>query len=286
MFVVDSQVHLWLDESPDRPWVKGARERLIKNGHRTDAFTYEECLEHMDKAGVDRVMIVPGSWEGDRIDYALKACEAHPDRFAVMARIPQNKPEEAKAMLKDWQSIPCVKGTRITFHRPIDRNWMIDGTMDWYWPFAEKHNIKTMIHAPIWKRETGEVAERHPGLRLIIDHMGIFTRMMDDAIEYWVEETIELAKHPNIFVKVSAIPSYSSQPYPFENVNKYVRMVVDAFGAKRCFWGTDLTRQLNHGLTYTDCIEHFTKHMGFTQEQLEWIMGRGISDCLDWPATR
>ena len=89
MFLVDSQVHLWLDESPDRPWVKGARERLIKNGHRTDAFTYEECLEHMDKAGVDRVMIVPGSWEGDRIDYALKACEAHPDRFAVMARIPQ-----------------------------------------------------------------------------------------------------------------------------------------------------------------------------------------------------
>ena len=127
MFLVDSQVHLWLDESPDRPWVKGARERLIKNGHRTDAFTYEECLEHMDKAGVDRVMIVPGSWEGDRIDYALKACEAHPDRFAVMARIPQNKPEEAMAMLKDWQSIPYVKGTRITFHRPIDRNWMIDG---------------------------------------------------------------------------------------------------------------------------------------------------------------
>jgi predicted TIM-barrel fold metal-dependent hydrolase len=286
MFIVDSQVHLWLDESPDRPWVKGARERLIKNGHRTDAFTYEECLQHMDKAGVDRVMIVPGSWEGDRIDYALKACEAHPDRFAVMARIPQNKPAEAMAMLKDWQSIPYVKGTRITFHRPIDRNWMIDGTMDWYWPFAEKHNINTMIHAPIWKRETGEVAKKHPGLKLIIDHMGIFTRMMDDAIEYWVEETIELADNPNIYVKVSAIPSYSSQPYPFENVNKYVRMVVDAFGAKRCFWGTDLTRQLNHGMTYTDCIEHFTKHMGFSQEQLEWIMGRGISECLNWPATR
>lgn len=286
MFIVDSQVHLWLDESPDRPWVKGARERLIKNGHRTEAFTYEECLKHMDEAGVDRVMIVPGSWEGDRIDYALKACEAHPDRFAVMARIPQNKPAEAKAMLKDWQSIPHVKGTRLTFHRPIDRNWMIDGTMDWYWPFAEEHGVRTMIHAPIWKRETGEIAKKHPGLRLIIDHMGIFTRMMDDAIEYWVEETLELADNPNIYVKVSAIPSYSSKPFPFENVNKYVRMVVDAFSAQRCFWGTDLTRQLNHGMTYTDCIEHFTKHMGFSGEQLEWIMGRGISECLDWPATR
>jgi len=262
MFIVDSQVHLWLDESPERPWLPGARERMIKNGHRTEAFTYQECLQLMDEAGVDRVMIVPGSWEGDRIDYALEACEKHPDRFGVMARIPQNKPEEAMAMLKDWQSIPAVKGTRLTFHRPVDRNWMIDGTMNWYWPFAEKMNIKTMIHAPLWKRETGEVAKRHPGLKLIIDHMGIFTRLVDDAIDYWVEETIELARHPNIYVKVSAIPSYSTQPYPYENVNKYVRQVVEAFGANRCFWGTDLTRQISHGLTYKQCIEHFTKHMG------------------------
>lgn len=84
---------------------------------------------------------------------------------------------------------------------------------------------------------------------------------------------------------VSAIPSFSTKEYPFENVNTYVRDVVKAFGARRCFWGTDLTRQLNHGLSYTMCIEHFTKHMGFTAEQLEWIMGRGINECLDWPAT-
>jgi predicted TIM-barrel fold metal-dependent hydrolase len=44
---------------------------MIKNGHRTEAFTYQECIHHMDEAGVDRVMIVPGSWEGDRIDYEV-----------------------------------------------------------------------------------------------------------------------------------------------------------------------------------------------------------------------
>ena len=48
---------------------------------------------------VDRRALPAPSWEGDRIDYALEACEAHPDRFGIMARIPQNKPEEAKAML-------------------------------------------------------------------------------------------------------------------------------------------------------------------------------------------
>ena len=88
MFIVDSQVHIWKEETPDRPWVPGARERIRLNGHREEAFTYQECLALMDEAGVDRVVIVPPSWEGDRIDYSLEACEAHPDRFGIMARDP------------------------------------------------------------------------------------------------------------------------------------------------------------------------------------------------------
>jgi hypothetical protein len=34
-----------------------------------------------------------------------------------------------------------VKGTGLTFHRQVDRNWMIDSTCDWYWPLAEELGI-------------------------------------------------------------------------------------------------------------------------------------------------
>ena len=54
MFIVDSQVHSWREETPDRPWVPGARERMRLNGHREEAFTYQECLKLMDEAGVNR----------------------------------------------------------------------------------------------------------------------------------------------------------------------------------------------------------------------------------------
>lgn len=286
MFIVDSQVHIWKEETPERPWIKGARERMALNGHRLEPFTYQECIGLMDAAGVDRALILPPSWEGDRVDYALEACEAYPDRFGIMARVPQNKPNEAKAMLRDWQHIPYIKGTRLTFHRPQDRNWMIDGTADWYWPFAEELGVKTMVHAPIWKAELGKIAGKHPKLRIIIDHMGIMARCVDDAIGYWVSETADLHEHPNIYVKVSAVPGYSTQPYPFTNISKYVREMVDKMGPQRCFWGTDLTRLMGHGLTYKDTIEHFTRHMDFTPQELEWIMGKGICECLDWPVSK
>jgi predicted TIM-barrel fold metal-dependent hydrolase len=283
MFIVDSQIHIWKADTPDRPWLPGAHERVRLNGHPDQPFSYEDCLELMDEAGVDRAIIVPPSWEGDRIDYALEACEKYPRRFAVMARIPQNKPAEATAMLKDFSQNPYIKGTRLTFHRPIDRNWMIDGTNDWYWPLAEELGIPTMVHAPIWKAELGAIAARHSSLKIIIDHMGIMARCVDDGIGFWVTETAELHAHPNIYVKVSAIPDYSSQPFPNLNVEKYVREMVDKMGLQRCFWGTDITRLLGHGLTYTDTIKQFTQHYTFTPEELEWIMGRGISECLDWP---
>ncbi len=58
---------------------------------------------------------------------------------------------------------------------------MIDGTSDWYWPVAEELNIPTMVHAPVWKAELGQIASSHPGLKIIIDHLGIMARCVDDA---------------------------------------------------------------------------------------------------------
>lgn len=283
MLIADSQVHIWKEETPDRPWVAGARERMVLNGHRLEPFTYQEALEEMDKAGVDRVAIVPPSWEGDRIDYGVEAAEKHPDRFCVMARVVQNNEAEGSAMMKDYKSIPGIKGIRLTFHRPQDRNWMIDGTCDWIWPLAEKLDIPIMVHAPIWKAELGQIAARHPGLKIIVDHMGILARSVDDAIGYWVDETADLHVHPNVYVKVSAVPGYSTHPYPYDNITQYVKSCVAKMGANRCFWGTDMTRitDTKH-ITYKQTVEHFTKHMGFVEAELEQIMGKGLCDTIGW----
>src|SRR5258708_19364339 len=128
MVLVESQERLWNGEIPDRPWMKGARERMALNGHRLEAFIYEESIGLMNDAGVNRALILPPSWEGDRIDYAIEACEAYPGRFGVMARVPQNKPNESKAMMRDWKDIPHINGSPLTFHPPQDPTSMLDLT--------------------------------------------------------------------------------------------------------------------------------------------------------------
>src|SRR3546814_12126487 len=55
-----------------------------------------EALHEMTLAGVDRAIVVPPSWEGDRNDVALRAATDHPGRFAVMGRIPPDRSEERR----------------------------------------------------------------------------------------------------------------------------------------------------------------------------------------------
>src|SRR5713101_6390278 len=59
--IVDAQVHLWKANTPDRPWPPNTTPQLPQ------PFGYDQLLPMMDEAGVERVVIVPPSWEGDRI---------------------------------------------------------------------------------------------------------------------------------------------------------------------------------------------------------------------------
>jgi len=62
MDIVDSQVHLWAAESPDRPWPAGRAAEAQK----PYPILKETLLLQMDLAGVRRMVLVPPSWEGDR----------------------------------------------------------------------------------------------------------------------------------------------------------------------------------------------------------------------------
>ena len=77
MTIIDAQVHVWKRETPDRPYFKEDASKP----HRPVPLGYEDLLEEMQTAGVDRVILVPPSWEGYRNDYALEAARKHPRSF-------------------------------------------------------------------------------------------------------------------------------------------------------------------------------------------------------------
>ena len=277
MQIIDSQVHIWAENTPERPWAPNMEGRA----HLPEPLTAQRLVGMMDEAGVDAAILVPPSLEGDRNDLALEATRTYPGRFAVMGRIDFTKPQ-ARAALATWREQSGMLGARLTFHRPDTRGQLTDGSADWLWGAAEKHGIPLMVHAPERLAVLGEIAQRHPGLTLIVDHMGFGRDTMDDRAPAGAARVAALASHPNVFVKVSALPCFTSEPYPFRNLNETLRRVIEAFGARRCFWGTDLSRMLEH-CSYRQGITHFTVELDFlSPDDLDWIMGRAVRECLRW----
>jgi L-fuconolactonase len=273
MLIIDSQVHVWPPDRPDRPLGPGHDERV--------PYSYQSLLADMDLAGVARAILVPPSIDRDRNDYALEAAAKHPDRFAVMGRLALKT--AGKDALKGWRDQPGMLGVRLTFHRDADRPWLTDGTADWFWPEAERQGIPVMVHAPERLAEIGAVAQRHPALKLIVDHMGFARATVDAETGPAAERMIALARHPNVFVKVSALPAFSTAPYPFVNLRQPLRRVIEAFGPQRAFWGSDITR-VPKSCSLRQVVTHFTEELDFlSAADLELIMGRALAECLRWP---
>jgi predicted TIM-barrel fold metal-dependent hydrolase len=274
--IVDSQVHMWPASSPERPWFPG-RAQL------PEPFTIERVVPLMDQAGVDRVIIVPPPMEGDRIDYAQEAARRHPGRFAVMARISPNDPSAASRFpaLKEQLG---VLGIRLTFLASIGTAGSLrDGTADWIWPAAETAGLPIMFITTGQTSEFARIADRHPRLTLIVDHMGVSTEawrhgLLSDEIN----QTVALAKYQNVSVKLSASPMYSAEPYPFRDMTPYLQRLFDVYGPRRCYWGTDLTNSFAKA-TYRQRVTHFTEELGFlSEDDKDWVMGWAILTRLGW----
>ena len=276
MMIIDSQVHIWAPETAEKPYAK----ENASPPHRAMALGHDELLREMDGAGVSRCILVPPTWEADRNDTSLEAARLHPDRFRVMGKLALTNPN-GPALMATWNQQPHMLGIRMTFNAGRARRWIEDGTADWFWDAAEKYNVAVMAFAPNSVAKLSDVAERHPGLRLIIDHMGLSSALRGKSLEPAVANVIKLARLKNVAVKVSALPCYVDEPYPFPTLQPLVRRVVDAFGPERCFWGTDLSHL---PCSYKQGVTLFTEEMkSLTTHELEWIMGRGLAEWLNWP---
>jgi predicted TIM-barrel fold metal-dependent hydrolase len=270
--IVDAQVHLWKANTPDRPWAPGALQAQLP-----EPMTIERVKSLMDEAGVDRIVIVPPTLEGYRYDYGQEAGRRYPGRFATMARVNFQDPKEADR-LQVLKKEPNVLGIRMFFAGPTGK-WLTDGTADWFWPAAEKAGLPLMFLTVGQTPLFAAIAEKHPGLQLIVDHMGVMdVALKDDSVGARIAETAALAKYPN----VSASPLISKEAYPWRDVTPHIKRLFDAFGPKRSFWGTDLTNTFALG-PYRQRITHFTEELPFlSEDDKDWVMGKAIVEKLRW----
>jgi predicted TIM-barrel fold metal-dependent hydrolase len=83
------------------------------------------------------------------------------------------------------------------------------------------------------------LADLNPDVNFILDHCGV-PDIASEAHEGWAKGIAEIAKRPNVRVKLSGIVAYADAgSWTVETLRPYVATVLDTFGPSRMLWGSD-----------------------------------------------
>jgi L-fuconolactonase len=245
--------------------------------------TGDEMVAAMDKVGVDGAIFV-SAFSMYRYDasYAVEVQRAHPSRFGIVKPVDPDDPSVAD-VIADWKNTPGTVGIRIMFTKEAKRD-PNDPGIDRIARSAVRHDFPVNILC--WGNlEAGTaLIDRHPDTRFIIDHLGIMQPRVPPAPpQPWndLPKVLELAKRPNVVVKISGACTLSQEQYPFPDIWDPLARVFDAWGFDRCLWGTDWTRAFAV-VNYEQAVEPFFTTDRLSDTERAMLMGGACAKAYGW----
>ena len=233
MRIIDAQIH---DVGPYWDW-QGESDDIQ---HRIMG---EVMICYLDALGVDSVVLFPG-WHDPHTDWL---CRQLPERFSY---VPHVSPDDAdvEAVVVDARDNPGIAGLRALIGWPLDGSEvrrLEAGEWDPVFAACERHGVPLFLFITGWLDRASRIAAGFPGLKLIVDHLGLRQPPMDvpdDPPFEKLHQLTDLARYPNVNVKLCGLPALSKQAFPYRDVDPALRAIVDAFGAERLLWASDTTR--------------------------------------------
>jgi predicted TIM-barrel fold metal-dependent hydrolase len=240
MKIIDTHVHVWpLDDAPGHRPAENAKLRPPK-----EAAPAEWLIQDMEEFGIDHCVIVQSSAFGWDNTYMVECLQQFPGRFKAIGLVDPESPNNARD-LERWmaQGLSGFRFHPLYYDKDERGPWWVDAPeSDALWDAAEAHNAILQFH--FWPRHAealGRMIERHPNVRVIVDHIGK-PDVTEAAPHPSFDPVLRLADYPNTYVKIGDYQIASKQQYPWPDTHPFVRKLVDRFGADRTMWGTGYPR--------------------------------------------
>jgi predicted TIM-barrel fold metal-dependent hydrolase len=259
----------------------GQEEALARAAERT--------IAAMDAVGVDGAMVVNTS--PDMTDI-MSFLEWFPDRFCGGVNLwplPVDRP--AEDVIAEIAATPGVVGARLVPAHPRDPEEIERFRAGLYEPFfmaAERHDLPLFLLVDGHTSELHPVLRSHPGLTVVIDHLGLPIppyHPVGPALFDSLDEVMELAQFPNVAIKLSGGQALSVEGFPFADVWCHGRRLIDAFGADRVIWGSDYTR-VAHLCTYRDAVDFILHADAVVDHEREQICAGSLRKWFRWDTVR
>jgi predicted TIM-barrel fold metal-dependent hydrolase len=291
MRIVDAQLH---EPSINLDWDDVAPE--LQRRVLTEA-----ALTHLQTCGINGALLFPTDLEWGR-----EACTAYPDKFAMVIRgnVIADGPDIEERIEREAAD-PAVVGWRLVIGyrgaRPdSELERLTSGVYDRTFASCERVGLPLFLFLSRRLELAPELVQRYPGLTFVIDHLGISQPPLDprDSPPFAaLADVLALGAFPNVGVKVCGAVALSQEPYPHADVWPHLRALVDAFGADRLLWASDISRFAGkiglHGQmaipadydgrhTLMDSLRFVLDAEVLTEDEKAGVLGGGVRRLIGW----
>jgi L-fuconolactonase len=225
--IIDAHAHVWAHNPAAYPW------QPTFGYIPTVPAPPDALLSVMARTGVAHAVLVQPSAYGPDHRFLFDTVRDHPDRFLPIGLVDPTDSSlvaAATALVGDG----CV-GLRVNLSRDLRRAAIQADESRW----AELEGIGVPIclrATPAHHHLVKRVLTRHPGLRLVVDHLGLPDPGRPVAT---IARLTELAAFDHCFLKVAGLSRLSDSTPPRRDVQSVVRAAIRLFGSSRLLWGSD-----------------------------------------------
>jgi L-fuconolactonase len=233
----------------------------------------EHLRREMVAAGVSRAVVVQ-TGTAYRWDNRLLAdtARAHADWAAGVCTL---DPAAAQSVdeLERLAAGYNVRGLRMEPTRTPDPVFDHPGARR-LWVAARRLGI--VICAHIRSPFVGQLAallSAYPDVPVVLDHAA-YPRAAEGVDSETVVQVADLARFPNLHVKLTFAVTGSDEGYPFRDIHHILLRLIEAFGPERCMWGSDFPCELwlQGKATYQSHLSLFTEALGLSESEQRAIL--------------
>lgn len=235
MTVVDAHQHLWNLERVDYPWLTAEFGAIFRT------FEERELEPQLAAAGVDKTVLVQAADSVEDTDFMVEVADRWSRVAGIVGWVPLDRPGEAATELDRRSKDPRFVGVRHLIHNEPDPDWVLrEPVLESLGLLAERGlTFDVVAVLPRHLEHVATLAERHPDLRLVIDHLAK-PPIMDRGWEPWSELLERAAAHPNVFAKLSGLNTAADpDSWTAADLEPYVDRALELFGPSRLMYGGD-----------------------------------------------
>ena len=271
---IDCQVHCYERNRPERPW-----HGLLEG---PEEVTGDDMVEAMDAVGVDgAILISPFSMYQYDASYALEVYAKHPGKFGLVRPFDPTS-ETIAADVAEWTATPGVVGSRIML---TAQEYEADHPgLNAIFTACARAGVPLNLMASGKLPLVTELARRNPDTQVIIDHVGLVQPFVPPAPpEPFADlpNVLAAAELDNVAIKISGACTLSHEPFPYPDIWEPLSSVFNAYGLKRCMWGTDWTRAVRV-LSYQQGVEAFRATDHLSDSDRATLMGGTLTNIYKW----